>query len=106
MGSLLSSALSWWSIALQMVAIVHFIRRRPNFIWIWIILFGGGNDPHLGQFAAANQAVLALSPDGGAVGGSAPLNVLVDLATGKVELQGPSAELLANDDVRRHYLGG
>lgn len=39
MGSFLSFALSWWSIALQIVAIVHFIRRRPNFFWIWVILF-------------------------------------------------------------------
>jgi hypothetical protein len=46
-------------------------------------LFGGGNGPQLGQYAAANEAVLALSPDGGAVGGDAPLNVLVDLTTGK-----------------------
>jgi hypothetical protein len=46
-------------------------------------LFGGGNGPKLGQYAAANKAVLALSPDGGAVGGAAPVNVLVDLTTGK-----------------------
>jgi hypothetical protein len=46
-------------------------------------LFGGANGPQLGQFTAGNAAVLALSPDGGAVGGSAPLNVLVDLSTGK-----------------------
>ena len=39
MGSFLSFALSWWSIALQIVAIVHFIRRRPNFFWLWVILF-------------------------------------------------------------------
>lgn len=45
-------------------------------------LFGLGNGPRLGQFTAANKAVLALSPDGGAVGGSPPLNVLVDLDTG------------------------
>jgi len=46
-------------------------------------LFGLGNGPQLGQFTAANQAVFALSPDGGAVGGSAPVNILIDLATGK-----------------------
>jgi hypothetical protein len=39
MGSFLSYALSWWSIALQIVAIVHFIRRRPSFFWLWVILF-------------------------------------------------------------------
>jgi hypothetical protein len=39
MGSFLLFAFSWWSIALRIVAIVHFIRRRPNFFWIWVILF-------------------------------------------------------------------
>lgn len=46
-------------------------------------LFGLQNGPRLGQFTAANQAVLALSPDGGAVGGEPPVNVLVDLDTGE-----------------------
>lgn len=39
MGSFLFFAFSWWAILLRIVAIVHFIRRRPNFFWIWIILF-------------------------------------------------------------------
>src|SRR5579864_9365952 len=39
MGSFLFFAFSWWSILLRIVAIVHFIRRRPNFFWIWVILF-------------------------------------------------------------------
>jgi hypothetical protein len=52
------------------------IRLDPN-------LFGLGNGPQLGQYAAANKAVLALSPDGGTVGGEAPLNVLVDQTSGK-----------------------
>lgn len=39
MGSFLSFVFSWWSIALQAVAIIHFIRRRPNFFWLWIIIF-------------------------------------------------------------------
>jgi hypothetical protein len=39
MGSFLFFAFSWWAIALRVVAIVHFIRRRPNFFWIWVILF-------------------------------------------------------------------
>jgi hypothetical protein len=48
------------------------------------VLFGGGNGPQLGQYSAANEAVIALSPDGGAVGepGVAPINVLIDLNTG------------------------
>lgn len=39
MGSFLFFAFSWWAIVLRVVAIVHFIRRRPNFFWIWVILF-------------------------------------------------------------------
>jgi hypothetical protein len=30
-----------WGFILQGVAIVHFIRRRPDTYWLWIILFGG-----------------------------------------------------------------
>jgi hypothetical protein len=45
-------------------------------------LFGGADAPQLGQYTAANAAVIALSPDAGAVGGQAPLNIQVDLASG------------------------
>jgi hypothetical protein len=31
-----------WGLLLQAAAIVHFIRRRPDSYWIWIIIFGGG----------------------------------------------------------------
>ena len=31
----------WWSLLLQGVAIVHFIRRRPDTYWIFVILFLG-----------------------------------------------------------------
>jgi len=31
-----------WGIVLQAMAIIHFIRRRPETFWLWIILFGGG----------------------------------------------------------------
>lgn len=48
-----------------------------------------GNQPQFAQDTATNQAVFALSPDGGAVGGSAPVNILVDLSTGnETEFQG------------------
>ncbi len=30
-----------WGLMLQAVAIIHFIRRRPDTYWIWIILFLG-----------------------------------------------------------------
>jgi hypothetical protein len=45
--------------------------------------FGLGNGPQLGEYAAANQAIMAESPDGGAVGGEAPLMWLFDMTTGK-----------------------
>jgi tetratricopeptide (TPR) repeat protein len=31
-----------WGFILQAVAILHFIRRRPETYWLWIILIGGG----------------------------------------------------------------
>ncbi len=31
-----------WGLILQAAAIVHFIRRRPDGYWLWIIIFGGG----------------------------------------------------------------
>ena len=39
MGSFLFFAFSWWAIVLRVVALVHFIKRRPNFYWLWVILF-------------------------------------------------------------------
>ncbi len=46
-------------------------------------LFGLADGPVLGQYTAGNQGVIALSPDAGTVGGEAPINVLIDLGTGK-----------------------
>jgi hypothetical protein len=31
-----------WGFILQAIAIAHFIRRRPESYWLWIILIGGG----------------------------------------------------------------
>ncbi len=31
-----------YGIILQALAIVHFVRRRPDGFWLWIIIFGGG----------------------------------------------------------------
>lgn len=39
MGSFLFFAFSWWAIALRIVALIHFARRRPDFYWLFIILF-------------------------------------------------------------------
>jgi hypothetical protein len=41
MGSLPFFFASWWGFILQAVAIVHFIRRRPDTYWLFIILIGG-----------------------------------------------------------------
>jgi hypothetical protein len=45
--------------------------------------FSLGDQPQVAQDTATNQAVIATSPDGGRVGGAAPINVLVDLKSGK-----------------------
>src|SRR5438067_1280809 len=31
-----------WGLILQAMAIIHFVRRRPDSYWLWIILIGGG----------------------------------------------------------------
>lgn len=53
------------------------VKLDPN-------LFSLCNGPQLGQYMAGNEAVVASSPDCGAVGGQPPINALVDLSTGKV----------------------
>src|SRR2546427_5798137 len=47
-----------WGIILQGLAIFHFIRRRPDTYWLWIILFGGG-------LGAAVYIVAEVLPDTG-----------------------------------------
>jgi hypothetical protein len=32
---------SWWGFILQAVAVIHFIRRRPDWYWLLVILIGG-----------------------------------------------------------------
>ncbi len=46
--------------------------------------FGLAHGPVMSQFTNASSAVIAYSPDGGAVGGAAPINAIIDLASGKV----------------------
>jgi hypothetical protein len=41
MGSLFFFFASWWGFILQAVALVHFIRRRPDTYWLFVILIGG-----------------------------------------------------------------
>ena len=57
-----------WGILLQVLAIVHFIRRRPNTVWIYIILFLGPVGALVYLFAEAlpdvgllNEAVKGVS---------------------------------------------
>src|SRR5579863_8813300 len=45
-----------WGLILQVVAIVHFIRRRPDTYWLFIILF-------LGPVGAAVYLVAEALPD-------------------------------------------
>jgi len=52
-----------WGLILQAIAVFHFVRRRPNSYWIWIILIGGG----LGALA---YIVVEVIPDAALLGGS------------------------------------
>lgn len=38
----LYNLLGVWGYVLQAIAIIHFIRRRPDTYWLWIIIMGGG----------------------------------------------------------------
>jgi hypothetical protein len=62
MGSLVFF-LGGWGFVLQAVAIVHFIRRRPDTYWIFIILF-------LGWVGALIYIVAEVIPDAGLLRGS------------------------------------
>jgi hypothetical protein len=55
--------LGGWGFILQAVAIVHFIRRRPDTYWIFIILF-------LGWIGALVYIVVEVIPDAGLLRGS------------------------------------
>ena len=52
-----------YGVILQALAIVHFIRRRPEPFWIWIIIFGGG-------LGALVYIVAEVIPDAGLLRGS------------------------------------
>ena len=47
-----------WGIILQAIAVVHFIRRRPDTIWIYIIFF-------LGPLGALVYIFMEVLPDVG-----------------------------------------
>ena len=52
-----------WGFILQAVAILHFVRRRPDTYWLFIILMGGA----LGAFV---YIVVQVIPDAGLIGGA------------------------------------
>jgi len=52
-----------WGLILQAGAILHFVRRRPDTYWLWIILLGGG-------LGALVYIVAEVVPDAGLLRGS------------------------------------
>lgn len=52
-----------YGIALQAIAILHFVRRRPETYWLWIILFFGG-------IGALIYIVVEVIPDAGLLRGT------------------------------------
>ena len=52
-----------WGIILQLIAIVHFVRRRPDTYWLWIIIL-------LGPLGAIAYILVEMIPDLGLMGNS------------------------------------
>src|SRR5918999_4271960 len=52
-----------YGIVLQALAILHFVRRRPEAFWLWVILIGGG-------VGALVYIVAEVIPDAGLLRGS------------------------------------
>src|SRR6185369_8016569 len=52
-----------YGIILQAMAIFHFIRRRPDTYWLWIVIFGGG-------LGALVYIVVEVIPDAGLLRGT------------------------------------
>jgi hypothetical protein len=45
-----------WGVLLQLFALIHFIRRRPDTIWLWVIVF-------LGPIGATAYIAMEMVPD-------------------------------------------
>jgi hypothetical protein len=45
-----------WGVILQVLAVVHFIRRRPDTVWLWVIIF-------LGPIGAVIYIAVEVIPD-------------------------------------------
>lgn len=52
-----------YGIVLQAIAILHFVRRRPDTFWLWIILIGGG-------VGALAYILIEVIPDAGLLRGA------------------------------------
>jgi hypothetical protein len=63
MGPLFFFFISWWKIFLMAVAVIHFIRRRPETYWLFVILF-------LGWIGALVYIAVEVIPDAGLLRGS------------------------------------
>ena len=55
-----------WGVILQVMAIVHFIRRRPDGIWLWVIIFLGpiGALAYIGMEVVPDLTLLRQSMEG------------------------------------------
>lgn len=55
-----------WGIVLQILAVVHFIRRRPDTIWLWVIIFLGpiGALAYIGMEVVPDLGLLRQSFEG------------------------------------------
>lgn len=62
MGFLFNLIFTWWGLLLEALAIIHFIRRRPDFWWLWVIIF-------LGPLGAAIYLLVEAVPDTRDLGG-------------------------------------
>jgi len=51
-----------WGVLLQIMAIVHFVKRRPENYWLWIILIGG-------PIGASAYLLVEVAPDARLLGG-------------------------------------
>jgi len=52
-----------WGLILQAIAIIHFVQRRPDTFWLWVIIMGGG-------LGALVYIVVEVLPDAGLLRGS------------------------------------
>lgn len=79
----LFSAFFPWGLMLQALAIVHFIRRRPDGYWLWIIIF-------LGPIGALIYIIIEVLPDVGL------LRQMVDAAGRRKRIARLEATVLEN----------